>query len=93
MIIENTCTRCGGYLVPDKDLIYDINYLKCVKCGNVLFDSNDGFGHLKLKLPTEEKRYELICTICNKIFISKSPNRPVCYRKSCLNKRRQNAKV
>jgi len=52
--MEDRCERCGGNLIPRNDYLYDIDYLICLQCGEVVF-IEDGLGILRYRLPERKK--------------------------------------
>jgi Zn-finger nucleic acid-binding protein len=66
------CTVCGGSVIPDYDLVYNIEYDKCFKCGKVYF-RNDGFGKKENKIKLF--LYTNHCKKCGAYFESNAPNK------------------
>lgn len=52
--MEDRCERCGGNLIPRNDYLYDIDFLICLQCGEVIF-IEDGLGILRYRLPERKK--------------------------------------
>jgi DNA-directed RNA polymerase subunit RPC12/RpoP len=48
------CDKCGGHLVNDVDFVYNINYIKCMKCGKRFMYKEEKMDIL-IKIPTRER--------------------------------------
>jgi len=52
--MDKECKRCGGDMDIKTDFLFNIEFLLCYKCGNVVF-LNDGLGNVRYNLTKKKK--------------------------------------
>lgn len=45
-----------GVMFPKRDFKYKIDYEMCLQCGHVIFNSEDGLGIRRYRLPNKKPR-------------------------------------
>jgi hypothetical protein len=53
----SNCPRCGrGTMFPKRDFKFKIDYEMCLQCGHVVFNSDDGLGVRRYRIPSKKQR-------------------------------------